>query len=209
MRDAIHALKYGGLQAAARPLGRMLGQAVGRLRAEAPEEMLVVPVPLHRRKYAERGFNQARLLAVYALAEVRRTHPDWHLRLAPRTVLRLRATESQASLTPRQRRMNVRGAFKAVHAKAVASKHILVIDDIFTTGATARAVAQELRRAGAASVRIATLARARLYFTQNEKREAFSSRGATGKGPESRPGDPQDHGALSASMHSSPRQPSF
>ena len=60
MRDAIHALKYDGLQRAARRLGGMLATAIGRLAAEAPAEMLVIPVPLHRSKYSQRGFNQAR-----------------------------------------------------------------------------------------------------------------------------------------------------
>ena len=123
--------------------------------------MLVIPVPLHRSKYAQRGFNQARSLAAHALGFLRKTHPEWRLTLAPSTLMRLRATESQAGLTFRQRRLNVRGAFTVSDPSAVVSKHILVIDDIFTTGATARAAAQALVRAGAASVWVATLARAR------------------------------------------------
>ncbi len=75
--------------------------------------------------------------------------------------MRLRATESQAGLTPRQRRLNVRGAFEVSDPAAVAGKHILVVDDILTTGATARAAARALNRAGAESVWVATLARAR------------------------------------------------
>jgi len=75
--------------------------------------------------------------------------------------MRLRATESQAGLTWRQRRLNVRGAFVVSDPAAVTQKHILVIDDIFTTGSTARAAAKALMEAGAASVWVATLARAR------------------------------------------------
>ena len=67
MKAAIHALKYDRLHPAARGLGRMLAEAIAQLAQEAPPEMLVVPVPLHRSKYAERGFNQARSLAFYAL----------------------------------------------------------------------------------------------------------------------------------------------
>lgn len=161
MRDAIHALKYGRLHPAARGLGRMLAQAIAQLAAEAPAELLVVPVPLHRSKRAQRGFNQARLLATEALASLRKSHPQWRLTLAASTLVRLRATESQAGLTPRQRRQNLRGAFSVSDPAAVAKKHVLVIDDIMTTGATARATAQALVRAGAASVWVATLARAR------------------------------------------------
>ena len=161
MKAAIHALKYDRLLPAARPLGRMLAEAIAQLAAEAPAEMLVIPVPLHWSKLAERGFNQARSLAVYALGFLRKTHPEWRLTLASSTLMRLRATESQAGLTFHQRRLNVRGAFTVSDPAAVASKHILLIDDIFTTGATARAAAQALTRAGAASVWVATLARAR------------------------------------------------
>jgi ComF family protein len=139
----------------------MLAEAIAQLAAEAPAEMLVVPVPLHRSKYAERGFNQARALAVNALETLRKTHPEWRLTLAPSTLMRLRATESQAGLTPRQRRLNVRAAFSVSDPAAVNLKHILLIDDILTTGATARAAALALARAGAATVWVATLARAR------------------------------------------------
>jgi hypothetical protein len=75
--------------------------------------------------------------------------------------MRLRETESQAGLSPRQRRINVRGAFSVSTPAAVSAKHILLVDDIFTTGATARAASQALLNAGAASVWVATPARAR------------------------------------------------
>jgi ComF family protein len=160
MKAAIHALKYDRLHVASRRLGQMLAEAIAQLADAAPSEMLVVPVPLHRSKFAERGFNQARALAVAALESLRKTHPEWRLTLASTTLMRLRATKSQAGLTPRQRRMNVRGAFTVSDLTAVTLKHILVIDDIITTGATARAAAQALLKAGAASVWVATLARA-------------------------------------------------
>jgi len=162
MRDAIHALKYDRLHGAAKRLGWMLAAAIARLADEAPGEMLVVPVPLHRAKHTERGFNQARSLAESALAALKRSRPEWRLRLASTALMRLRATESQAGLTPRQRRLNVRRAFSVSDPAAVMSKHVLVIDDIFTTGATARAAAKALQDAGAASVWVATLARARM-----------------------------------------------
>jgi ComF family protein len=161
LREAIHALKYDRLHPAAHGLGRMLAEAIAQLAAEAPAEMLVVPVPLHRTKYTQRGFNQARSLAAEALKFLSKSHPQWRLTLASSTLMRLRATDSQAGLTPRMRRINVRGAFSVSDPSAVKLKHVLLIDDILTTGATARAAAQVLQRAGAASVWVATLARAR------------------------------------------------
>jgi ComF family protein len=165
MKQAIHALKYGRIHPAARRLGKMLATAIGQLASEAPAEMLVVPIPLHRAKRAERGFNQASRLAEQALAILRRTHPDWRLTLAPSTLVRLRPTQSQAGLTSRKRRINMRGAFKVPDRASVEGKDVLVIDDILTTGATAQAAAQVLMKAGAASVWVATLARARRFNT--------------------------------------------
>ena len=180
MRDVIHAYKYQGLATAARPLGHLLARAIAQLVPDAPLELLVVPVPLHRAKLAHRGFNQARLLAEQAIRALRRTHPGWGLTLASDTVVRLRATDSQAGLSPRQRRINLRGAFSVRDPRAVAGRHILLIDDIFTTGATARAVARELARAGAASIRVATLARAHLLFAKPHPQPAPAVQPASG-----------------------------
>lgn len=160
MRDAIRALKYDGLRPVAHRLGAMLALAMEKLDGEAPFALLVVPVPLHRAKHAQRGFNQARLLAIAAIAALRKQDSRWSLKLAPRTLLRQRATETQAGLTPHQRRQNLRGAFAVADPSAVKAKKILLIDDILTTGATAREAAVALRRAGADEVWVATLARA-------------------------------------------------
>jgi len=163
LRDAIHALKYNRVRTADRILGRMLAQAIEALAPDVPAEMLVVPVPLHRSKRAARGFNQARALADRAIRILRRAHPEWRLTLAPRILIRIRATASQAGLTTRQRRHNLRGAFRVSDASAVEGRHVLVVDDIFTSGATARAAAKALADSGAAGIWIATLARAQRF----------------------------------------------
>lgn len=160
MRSAIHALKYDKLHPVARELGRRLAVAIAALANDAPSEMLVVPVPLDRAKSKQRGFNQARALAVQALESLRKTHPQWRLRLTSGLLVRQRPTRSQAGLTVRQRRLNMRGAFSVPSPEAVDRQHILLIDDIYTTGATVRAASLALRRAGAVSVWVATLARA-------------------------------------------------
>lgn len=160
MRDAIHALKYDRLHSAARGLGLKLAVAIAQLVPDAPAEVHVVPVPLHRSKSADRGFNQALLLAEEALGFLHKWYPAWQLTLAPSILTRRRSTGSQAGLTPRQRRLNVRGAFGVSDPVSVRGKHILLVDDILTTGATARAAASALLRAGAETVCVATLARA-------------------------------------------------
>jgi ComF family protein len=206
MKAAIHALKYDGLKPAARRLGRMLAQAIAQLADEAPAEMLVVPVPLHRSKYAQRGFNQARVLAAQAVAALRKTHPKWKLALASSTLMRLRATESQAGLTPHQRRQNVRHAFGVSDPAAVADRHVLLIDDILTTGATARAAAQALADAGAASVWVATLARAGFTGADLRNSAQLYSDAAVIRDI---PGNPLYVDPQPESMHSSPGQSSF
>ncbi len=161
MREAIHKLKYERLTPVARGLGKMLAAAMEDLHGVAPKEMLVVPVPLHRRRANTRGFNQTRLLARYALKELRTRRPQWKLILAERLLARTRNTVSQAGLTTDERRVNLKGAFDVKEPKAVRARHVLVVDDILTTGATARAVALALKKAGAETVWVATLTRAR------------------------------------------------
>ncbi len=130
-----------------------------------PRKLLVVPVPLFRRKQRQRGFNQAEKLAQATVKALRQAHPEWKLTVATGVLERRRSTESQAGLTPHQRRANVRGAFFAPSPEKLKGTDVLLIDDIYTTGATARACAQALRKAGATSVHVATAARAQRQET--------------------------------------------
>jgi len=203
MREAIHALKYEGMHPAARRMGAMLAQAIAKLAGEAPRAMLVVPVPLHRSKHAQRGFNQARVLADYALAALRRSHAEWRLELAPATLRRIRATGTQAGLSPRGRRMNLRGAFQVTNAETVRGRDVLLVDDILTTGATARAASLALKRAGAKSVWVATLARAaRMYPATAGRYNEQAEHTDETPGTHDTPGRQEYSQEIKAGMHS-------
>lgn len=155
LRDLLHLLKYERVRPAAAVLGRMLAEAVAVLSAhfgDAPP--LVIPVPLHAAKQRQRGFNQSELIAGESLKHLR-----LHLSLCTGAVLRQRATESQTGLTRHQRRENMRGAFVVVRPELVAGRDVLLVDDVFTTGTTVSECARVLRRAGAARVLVATVAR--------------------------------------------------
>jgi ComF family protein len=162
LRSLVHLLKYEGMQPVARRLGRLLVDSLEAVVSspDAPRQMLVIPVPMHPVKQRQRGFNHAELLARAAMAEMRRRHPQLGLHLETSLLKRVRVTVSQAGLTTHQRRQNLRGAFFAPHPGKLAGRHVLLVDDIYTTGATARACSRVLMNAGAASVRVATVARA-------------------------------------------------
>ena len=117
---------------------------------------------VYRGKERGRGFNHAELLADAAVRELKRQRPEWRLCRAHGALSRVRETESQFGLTPHARRSNLRGAFAVRDADAVTGRDVLLIDDIYTTGATARVCSQVLRKAGARSVLVVTLARAQV-----------------------------------------------
>jgi ComF family protein len=160
LREMVHLLKYERMGGVANLLGGMLADAILTLRAQAARELVVVGVPLFPSKQRQRGYNQADLLADAAIAELRQVAPEWKLQRVTGLLARRRDTKSQFELNPRGRRRNLEGAFEADASKLVPGCEVLLIDDIYTTGATARECARVLRRAGARKVWVATLARA-------------------------------------------------
>jgi ComF family protein len=160
IREMIHLLKYERMQGFATLLGSKLADAMLTLHADAGSELDVVSVPLFVAKQRGRGYNQSELLAEAALRELRERVPDWKLRYVGGMLKRRRDTRSQFELNPAGRRSNVKGAFEVDTRLVRPAAQILLVDDIYTTGATARECARVLRRAGAAKVWVATLARA-------------------------------------------------
>ncbi len=163
LREMIHLLKYDGIRALTGVLGEALAETIetlGDLANHDGQELLVVAVPLFRARHAERRFNQAEVLADAAIQTLHARRPSLNLRSAHGALRRVKQTKSQFTLTPKGRRTNVRGAFAVTNPQTVCDAHVLLIDDIYTTGATVRECARVLRKAGAKRVYVATLARA-------------------------------------------------
>lgn len=137
----VHALKYRSVAELAGPMARLLARLLAReFRGESWD--LVVPVPLHRVRERERGYNQSALIA-------RRLAAMHGWRFDGETVIRARATQSQTRLTRVERLKNVRGAFRCVAPERVAGRRVLLIDDVHTTGSTLNETSAALREAGA------------------------------------------------------------
>jgi ComF family protein len=132
--------------------GLASGEVLARLIVaivDMPAADLVVPVPLHRGRLGQRGYNQALELA-------RPLARAWQLPLSLQALHRVRATAAQSELTAPERRRNVRGAFAA---RDVAGRRVLLVDDVITTGSTVREAARTLLAAGASEVRVLAAAR--------------------------------------------------
>ncbi len=147
LQKLIHLFKYGKVESLARPLSELILRALPRdLGVDH-----VIAIPMHWRKEWQRGFNQAALLA----EPVARRYA---LKLST-NLQRVRKTESQASLDEQGRRTNLKNAFAVRRPQEIAGKRILLVDDVFTTGATLRVAAAVLKNAGATHVTVLTLAR--------------------------------------------------
>lgn len=152
-RALVHALKYQGWEAAAGPMSARMAR-IPWPRDVDDEARLVVAVPTSRARLRERGYNQAALLAAGFAARTGR-------RPAPELLARTRATATQTALHPGERRANVARAFSvpARQAPRVRGEHVMLVDDVWTTGATALACSEALLEAGARVVSVATFAR--------------------------------------------------
>jgi ComF family protein len=151
-RDLIHRFKYDRKVHLARALSLLTNEALAPFASSSGAELLI-PVPLHRRRLRERGFNQAVLLG-RSLAKA------WHIPLVVDNLKRIRWTEPQVTLSASEREANVRGAFALADPAAVRGKKIILLDDVYTTGSTVAECSRVLRQAGAEGVYVITVARA-------------------------------------------------
>ena len=147
-RDAVHALKFRRKRALAKPLADLVGEQLARW---LPDDIdALVPVPLSAIRERERGFNQSALVA-------ERLAHRLDVPVRPRWLVRTRATQPQTDVSAVERRANVRHAFRA--SPGVDGRHVVVVDDVFTTGATVEECARALAAAGARRVGVVTVAR--------------------------------------------------
>ncbi len=152
LRNVVLQFKYGRKVSLGPPLGRLLSKGCLDFFRESPLEC-IVPVPLHRKRLRWRGFNQAVILA-------REVSRSWHIPMDPFLLTRPKDTEPQTELSEESRRRNVRGAFALNPKKSIRGKTILLVDDIYTSGATAHECSRVLRGGGAREIHVLTLARA-------------------------------------------------
>ena len=141
-------LKYGRKVALARTMARFMAPL---LRSDGDDPILV-PVPLHRTRLWQRGFNQSALVA----AELARTTG---LRSDPRLLKRVRRTPALKGMSLSQRKRTVAGAFRVEQSAELAGRTVVLVDDVLTTGSTANACARALKSAGAGRVELVSWAR--------------------------------------------------
>lgn len=146
----IHALKYDGKTEIGEFLGEMLGKRL-QMNAKYQDVCMVIPVPLHPKKLRIRGYNQSYFIAKGIAKSL-------EIAVNEETLIRLIATESQTKKSRYNRYENMQAVFKVVNQQALAQKHVLLVDDVLTTGATLEACVEALLEVGINRVSIATLA---------------------------------------------------
>jgi ComF family protein len=152
LRQVVQKFKYGRKVALGKPLGRLMARDCQEF-IEACRADLILPVPLHAKRLRWRGFNQSVLLA-------RQIGRIYHVPMDPFVLLRAKDTTPQTQLSEEERRRNMRSAFAVHPEKSVKGKTILLVDDVYTSGATVNECSRTLKRAGAKEVYVVTLARA-------------------------------------------------
>ncbi len=148
VQECIHRFKYRGYTVLARPLARL---AAGVFDNETPHYDVIVPIPLHWRRFLQRGYNQSSLFA--------KELSKWTNIPVKRVLKRKKHTPRQAFLTRKERNLNINGAFSIFDSTEAEKRSILLIDDVMTTGATLSEAAGVLLNGGAARVDVLVIAR--------------------------------------------------
>ncbi len=151
LRQVVHRFKYGRQASFGKPLGLLAARAC-RPWFQPSGIDLIIPVPLHPRRLRWRGFNQSVLLG-------REVGREWGIRLDPFVLMRKTESPPQSTLSLKERGANVRGAFRVAPRNTVEGMRLLLVDDIYTSGATVNECARVLRRSGAREVQVLTLGR--------------------------------------------------
>lgn len=150
VQNLLHQLKYRGKTELGELLGKMIGE---KLLASAQFKGIdiVIPVPLHPRKLSQRGYNQSQYIAI-GIAQILGCKVD------DKILLKVKETASQTNKGRLSRNENMQDVFQIIEAFDLAGKHVLLIDDIITTGATIEACGVELWKAGIGNLSIAAVA---------------------------------------------------
>ncbi len=151
MRELVHAFKYKGKTGLRHTFAGLMQEFIDTYHVPVGTFDLVCPIPLHPVRLRERGFNQSSYLSEALCRRYGLSH-------RPRSLIRMRPTDTQALLDQKQRWTNLEGAFRMNPAETVADRSVLLVDDLLTTGATAHAAAASLKEAGAAYVGVLVLA---------------------------------------------------
>jgi ComF family protein len=152
LKEMIHRFKYQGVFPLTQVLGDLLEPVLKAIRREHRVDVLI-PVPLHIRRLRERGFNQALLL-------VKELSKRSGIPYQERVLAKIRETPEQISLKKRERAKNVKGVFEVTDQGAIKGKRVVLVDDVYTTGATVNECSRALLQAGAKQVAVLTVARA-------------------------------------------------
>ena len=152
LKEAIHRFKYGGVFPLAKAFGDLLQPILKALCQDYPADVMI-PVPLHIRRLRERGFNQVLIL-------VKELNKRFGIPYGERVLRKVKDTPVQSALKKKERRKNLRGAFEVQDQAAIEGKAVVLVDDVYTTGATVNECSRALLKAGAARVAVLTVARA-------------------------------------------------
>lgn len=149
VQRVVHAIKFNGRSQLAQIMGRQLGLALmGSGRFDDVD--ILLPVPLHWRRYLQRGYNQSEMLC-RGIAEV------MHRPISTGDLVRRRYTRKQSQQGKERRNSNVEGAFKVRRPQRLQGQHVLLVDDVMTTGATIAACADALATVPGIRISVATL----------------------------------------------------